>query len=487
MDQLFSSLAMQTVQLVGKAAFGAASTLALRRVNEYINRAPQTTPAEQVEVGQLQARFEAKLRVVTPAIDLIELISARGHSTMAGVLQLTHALRSEVVGFGAKLAKLENKSSDSAGGSIAADLRVLLAKIDDAVPLLNLALTTSGIHLGGTLPEGISPSRLMQASRLLARAYLRHDFAGKSGVLVGEPFVLRLYSLFVGSVRPKSRQDFTWKEEFVLCRAGLWRIASSKDDGSAFEYELRIVEDLDDGRYHEEPTEAAPEWTAKFVQEAEDRDFRPGCVLQFCLDKICSLHYTSAGSLLNIEESSSPVLVVGLRGSDSAAKSGQDTKWYAMEVVSDQVDHYSSSSASSSASSSRRNSIDDTTTQGNTKSITRKAVDSLADSLHVSCAVDKVTLISGPDATEEQLAIKEALQPANFLAHEWNQCTLSLLEYMVRLASVEMCEHMSHLEVPDEKLRLYLLSSPPPDKSNEDHGVRQTSRSASNKTLATNA
>ncbi|KAJ2118155.1 Ran-specific GTPase-activating protein 30, partial [Coemansia sp. RSA 922] len=42
---------------------------------------------------------------------------------------------------------------------------------------------------------------------------------------------------------------------------------------------------------------------------------------------------------------------------------------------------------------------------------------------------------------------------------EWNMCTLSLLEYMVRLASVEMTEQVSHLEVPDEKLRLYLQAT----------------------------
>ncbi|KAJ2801941.1 Ran-specific GTPase-activating protein 30, partial [Coemansia guatemalensis] len=47
-----------------------------------------------------------------------------------------------------------------------------------------------------------------------------------------------------------------------------------------------------------------------------------------------------------------------------------------------------------------------------------------------------------------------------FLANEWRLCTLSLLEYMIRLAAIETSEQISHLEVPDEKLRLYLLNAP---------------------------
>ncbi|KAJ2582412.1 Ran-specific GTPase-activating protein 30, partial [Coemansia sp. RSA 1836] len=82
MDELFSSLALQTVQLVGKAAFGAAGTLALKRMSNYVGQA-QHAPEPQAKLERLLARFEARLRIVTPAIDLVEIIAARGHSTLA--------------------------------------------------------------------------------------------------------------------------------------------------------------------------------------------------------------------------------------------------------------------------------------------------------------------------------------------------------------------------------------------------------------------
>ncbi|KAJ1947425.1 Ran-specific GTPase-activating protein 30, partial [Linderina macrospora] len=269
MDDLFSSLAMQTVKLVGKAAFGAASSIAMKRVTEYMKSLPDHLTAKAPELDRLRSQFASKLRIVTPAIDLIEIIAARGHSTMASVLQLTHSLRRDIVKFTEKLETLERQEKTLGKGKLSVevsegvtkDLKSLLAKIEEAVPLLNLALTTSGAHLGGAMPQGVSPGRLMQASVLVARADERFE-AAKEGVLVGEPLVLRLYSLFVGSVRPKSKNDFTWKEEYAKCQAELWRVppssSSADTDGGhgepmgALQYELRIIEDLDDGRYHDE-------------------------------------------------------------------------------------------------------------------------------------------------------------------------------------------------------------------------------------------
>ncbi|KAJ2751670.1 Ran-specific GTPase-activating protein 30, partial [Coemansia nantahalensis] len=108
MDDLFANLALQTVQLVGKAAFGAAGTLALKRVAEYAQRMPRV-PGRQPEVERLRAQFETKLRIVTPAIDLVDIIAARGHSAMASVLQLTYALRADILAFSDRLERLDGE------------------------------------------------------------------------------------------------------------------------------------------------------------------------------------------------------------------------------------------------------------------------------------------------------------------------------------------------------------------------------------------
>ncbi|KAJ2030412.1 Ran-specific GTPase-activating protein 30 [Coemansia sp. S610] len=436
MDELFSSLALQTVQLVGKAAFGAAGTLALKRVTDYVGHT-QHAPEPKAKLSRLLARFEARLRIVTPAIDLVEIIAARGHSTLAGALHLTHSLRRDILALGAALplspGAPATRRSDS---SLAGELQELLDKIDDAVPLLNLALTTSGAHLGGTLPEGISPGRLMQASSVLARA--------RAGEPVGPPFVLRLYSLFGASVRPKSRHDFTWKEEFVKCRVCLWRL-----EGLA--YELRIAEDTDDGRYHAE---------------------EGGCVV-VPLDRVASLYYTSAGSLLNIEDSTSPVLVLSVREEaeplvDMAefGRLPESARWYALEVAAIDSESESDSDDDSEDSGAELSEEDEELAQtfdqlctvspsaGEAKSESEEEDGSSeAESDQSPDESDAGSVDESPPAS---LGGGDLLRPLEFLAHEWNMSTLSLLEYMIRLASVEMSEQVSHLEVPDEKLRLYL-------------------------------
>ncbi|KAI9506548.1 RanGTP-binding protein-domain-containing protein [Coemansia spiralis] len=609
MDELFSNLAIQTVQLVGKAAFGAAGTLALKRMSEYANRVPQ--PKEkQSEVERLRIQFEAKLRIITPAIDLIDIISARGHSTMASVLQLTYSLRNDIVAFSAKLEKLDQmvaaldesqKSNTSLASlfrrvhisqasrqegssarlvdlneSIVSDLRQILANIENAVPLLNLALTTSGAHLGSSLPPGISPSRLMQASTLLSRSASWFEISSRKpnesshDTLVGDLFALRLYSLFVGSVRPRSKHDFTWKEEFAKCQAALWRCAEPEpvDERipmSEYFYELRIIEDLNDGRYHDDQdgadSQQLPAWVSAISGKLGDRDVKPGRTICIPLDCINSLHYTSAGSLLNIEESSSPVLVVsshqnnshrssvdvgyakqefpaaaGADSEDSSdAKVRQHMLWYALEVSMDgppssvgsgsdsECENESESESDrescdevagtgkksnsesgnesssgdeegedgSSGSSGRDNSGSDGDVGGDEQS-EKDAEAQQEDQLSAKDNASKEEL-SSDDQDDEQankenienrsdvsvndlyfgspelLASDEYLRPIEFLANEWSQCTLSLLEYTVRLASVEMREQLSHLEVTDEKLRLYLLSGAPGDPYAAQH------------------
>ncbi|KAJ2659311.1 Ran-specific GTPase-activating protein 30 [Coemansia sp. RSA 1200] len=609
MEDLFAKLALQTVHLVGKAAFGAASSMAMRQVAAYANRVPQSK-SRQAEIDRLRTLFEAKLRIITPAIDLVDIISARGHSAMASVLQLTYALRSDIVAFSAKLEKLdqmveralqkEKRAQGGGGGSdsssslsaifrrvsigpqsasgseaahsdlaalndaIIDDLKALLVNIEEAVPLLNLALTTSGAHLGTSLPPGISPSRLMQASALLSRSSTWHDHRNRSDnqsagassdVMVGDPFVLRLYSLFVASVRPKSKADFTWKEEFAKCRVALWRCAGRPDnkndeDAAAavfaqdeYVYELRIIEDLDDGRYHDDDAAAdSAQHSSSASLVHKDRDswvsimdrkspasgpMRAGRIIRIPLDRVASLHYTSAGSLLNIEDSSSPVLVVSSSGSqvtssfslasadDSGAKSAhaegldadgtgkmspagqtqQTIHWYALEVaVEDNHDQDSATSAASSddedgdndkepETGSESESGSDAEADGHSPDsyntgATNTAEPQLVEEKDKDNSADYANAanIENPDLLQhdssyseishsdsEFLAAEEYLRPVEFLANEWSRCTLSLLEYTIRLASVEMCEQLSHLEVTDEKLRLYLLGGAPGD------------------------
>ena len=98
-----------------------------------------------------------------------------------------------------------------------------------------------------------------------------------------------------------SIKDIQWKEEYAKCRACIFRVASrahkeraisrgsyvesglsSPIDG--YEYELRLMEDLDDGRYHEE----LEDWTRKKMKTVVAKNgFIEGRIRHISVHKVC--------------------------------------------------------------------------------------------------------------------------------------------------------------------------------------------------------
>ncbi|KAJ3057879.1 hypothetical protein HK102_010820, partial [Quaeritorhiza haematococci] len=289
------------------------------------------------------------------------------------------------------------RNSTETLSSVVQDLKFILEAIEDLVPFLQLALQTSGAHLSTTLPRTVSPARLMQASgaitvaaRDLERAYTEQNkTAGtakndedKEGVTVAEDeirvpvgpaFPVRLYSLFSGSVRAKSVVDWTWKEDFVKAVACVERVFpvspppakrlntpknhdhdnsdSDSDDETTnppsaltstshthtprkfFRYELVLLEDLNDGRYHDETELPSPSkklaTNNKYKYLASDHptpsNIIPGRIRRTVVTDIQRLYYSSSGKLLNIGDARAPVIVLKInKGGGGGRKSEGD-------------------------------------------------------------------------------------------------------------------------------------------------------------------
>lgn len=217
--------------------------------------------------------------------------------------------------------------------SIVADVRKLLVSIEDAVPLINLAITTSGVKLTTNLPATISPSRLLQASTFLTAAdsaYANHNLPS---VQIGPTFTLSMYMLFAGHTsRPHDDptvRETTWKEVIHKARVKLVRVPladlyalpheshrqpSTPDQhalpadsrASEFGYQLLFIEDIDDDRVHTvEEDESEPE-SYDDVALAGLRDVVP-------IHQISRIFYADTAKILDIGgdgEVNSPVLLL---------------------------------------------------------------------------------------------------------------------------------------------------------------------------------
>ena len=153
--------------------------------------------------------------------------------------------------------------------------------------------------MSSSLPDTVSPSRLLQASSLLRTADEAYELSHQP-VQVGPTFIVKFYSIFTSHARVSSIKDIQWKEEFAKCRASIVRIPSRahKEAGisarsalengfsefpAGYEYELRLLEDLDDGRYHEE----LEDWSRKKIKaEIADKGYIEGHVRHIPVHKV---------------------------------------------------------------------------------------------------------------------------------------------------------------------------------------------------------
>lgn len=271
---------------------------------------------------------------------MIELIAARGNTSLESAVSLTKSIRHDIQSLARRLEKaataeeLAHKGALSSKAraqneveikQIISDIRRLLERIEDAVPLMNLAITTSGASLSTTLPATVSPSRLLQASTFLSACDTQFSIIPSRAVQVGPTFTLSMYMLFSGHIRhfdEENVRDTTWKEVMHKARVKMRRVpmdvsvnpadgaGSSRLPATAradeYAYQILIVEDLDDNRVHTfEEGEAQPE-SYEGVKNAGIREIIP-------IHQISKIFYADTGKMLNIGsegETNNPVLLL---------------------------------------------------------------------------------------------------------------------------------------------------------------------------------
>ncbi|KAJ0109826.1 hypothetical protein J7T55_004376 [Diaporthe amygdali] len=249
--------------------------------------------------------------------------------------------------------------------SIIRDIKALLARIDREIPSLQIAITASGETLSSSMPTGISPSRFLQASFFLNLGDTQFASDPTRPVQIGPNFHLSLYMLFVGHTQPTAQhgprqlarpatpdpsragspqkdepygfgegerrpiwQEVLHKARVRLCRTPIqWAFdhnqgyvpdgffmpgESSRYPGDEafgrpdeYSYHLELVEDLNDGRVHEDgDTKTRPYDT---ITQAGIRESIP-------IHQISRIFYTDSGRILNIgnsdEAGNNPILLL---------------------------------------------------------------------------------------------------------------------------------------------------------------------------------
>jgi hypothetical protein len=360
MDVLVSKVTSQAMNYAVRYGIGVTAGFAINQTRRIWAAAPKSTVRD--ELSRQQLKLEHKIRIIAPAIDLIELIAARGNTSLETAVALVKELRIDIQILGQRNAKVAEKTEKLDRRKLPEatreqhevemkvcilEIKALLGRIEDAVPLINLAITTSGASLSTNLPQTVSPSRLLQASTFLTAGDTQYTLSPDGAVQIGPTFTLTIYMLFAGHNRPQDEEELretTWKEVIHKAKVKLRRVpldvvvgtgsglgatpskaisvlqlspterdrtpsirAASRADEYA--YQLMIVEDFDDDRMHD------------FSEETQDQPL-PGPFDDVALagiremipvHEISKIFYADTSKVLNIgtdAESNHPVLLL---------------------------------------------------------------------------------------------------------------------------------------------------------------------------------
>lgn len=398
------------------------------------------------------------------------------------------------------------------------------------MPLINLAITASGASLSSSLPNTVSPSRLLQASTFLTAGDTQYGLLGSSAVQIGPIFTLSMYMLFQGHMRPQDEDDVrqtTWKEVIHKADVRLMRVPIdsvydlpkfspsqlqnvNNEVGSEptlhkdrqdqdrqdirpdeFAYQLIIVEDLEDDRVHTfEDNEPQPEPYGD-IPLAGMREVVP-------IHQLSKIFYADTGKILNIgsdAETNSPVLLLkrdisavpprrmmdrwGAQGSDGQNRDsladtarnedhsqpqgqvdnpqgianghgnpwslpqGLDPEWMAFEVYTEQPD---SDPPSPILSPSPVSNLPPS-----------RSPSQNPDTISSLSKLDIASTTPSPSPRANHVSSPSA-SPLAFTPPAI-RTSLSLLELLLRLLSLQQFQQSPHLSIPDELLTFFLSES----------------------------
>ena len=388
------------------------------------------------------------------------------------------------------------------------DIEKLLARIEDAVPLMNLAITTSGAKLSTNLPSTVSPSRLLQASTFLTAGDTQYAMSQSHAMQIGPTFTLSMYMLFSGHVRPhdeESVREATWKEVIHKARLKLRRVPmnlyNSMGRGNIsrtpelarideYAYQILIIEDLDDGRVHTFEDNKHHPHSYEGVTTAGIREILP-------IHQISKIFYADTGRILNINtegETNNPVLLLKRdvnalpprRMMEHREAEGVDTRETSEEGTEDQEQAQLDAQLNGA-----RNAPHDSLYSLHEHSIPEEwrlppgldpewtafevyneddssDTDSESENPRTSAAepsldpemIEKISLNDRPPSPSPSHtgAVMATTTVSNPL-FENIRTSLSLLETLLRLTSLQQFQQQSHLSISDELLNFFLEES----------------------------
>lgn len=450
------------------------------------------------------------------------LSAARGNTSLESAVSLTKTLRLDMQALGQRLANAaaseellrkgakcprDRSRNDAEIKLIVRDIKRLLTRIEDAVPLMNLAITTSGARLSTNLPATVSPSRLLQASTFLTAGDTQYWMSPAQAIQIGPTFTLSIYMLFAGHVRPQDEEgirETTWKEVIHKARVKLRRVPMDLTSNTSaptwraklpaearideYHYQMLIIEDLDDGRVHSyDEDEPQPE-PYEGIRLAGMREILP-------IHQISKIFYADTSKVLNINtegEVNNPVLLLkrdinAIPPRRMLEREEADSIYAQEEQDEEETDEIQAQLDAQLNGSSTRDPLNQNYSENSIPEHWRLPKDldpewiafEVYNEDESSDTESEAGAPEGEDSIDPQMMAKLSLDAKDDRSRQTTptsshaaatttvsnplfnniRTSLSLLETLLRLMSLQQFQQQSHLSISDELLNFFLEES----------------------------
>ncbi|KAI8296647.1 hypothetical protein K4K61_000729 [Colletotrichum sp. SAR11_59] len=327
MDALLAKLGAQAMNMAIRSGIALTSTYAFSQCSRLMKTVDDR--AVRSELKKLQKTLDSKIKVVSPAIDLVEFKSGRGNAFLESALPLAKGLHQDIIALGRRVEQaaeageaphaavrrsIDGEQQLAELKAIINDMKDLLARIDRDIPLLHMAITASGpaftlslymLFIGHAAPHPKDRLEKLETHPSTPQKPPRSPL-GVSTEAFG----------FEEGDRKPVWQEVIHKARVRLCRTPMDHVfdankgfRAGRTRGQTFgeshpfgpsrpmgqhneyAYHLEIIEDLDDGRVHDELDAHAAAYDD--ISCAGIRESIP-------IHQIAKIFYADTGRILNI-------------------------------------------------------------------------------------------------------------------------------------------------------------------------------------------
>lgn len=280
MDQILAKALNQAVLFAVRLGISIASGYAIKTLGRYVDLLPL---GERQRLVAKKTRLQQKIEVVSVSLELVKLALGR-NSVLEILLDLVNDLFLRFNEFGDRVSQLETTTAKEPAKMLELYMDTLNREILEAVPVINLVLTTLGVDMTQSLNR-MSAGDLMRAATLILDPKTKPKFDTV------------MYSVFYNG--SGTVDGLQWKEEYARATVQITRDKpkksaklKSKASKGLINYTLTIDESFDDGRYHDD--------------EDKPRSQR------YSVAQVERMFYSAGGRLLRLDSRDTPVLILKL-------------------------------------------------------------------------------------------------------------------------------------------------------------------------------